>query len=318
MAGTPGSESKASPFVSTDPASLAVEAAISAPSWGSFTLENRVAIVTGAGSGIGRAIATLFARKGARVMVLDVNVDGGHETVELCNKEDTGGGKIPPPAEFHSADVTKSDDIDAVFDGIRERHGSIDILVNNAGIASIGTCLTTSDSDLDRVMAVNVKGVANCLRAAVRNMLAQSEESSSAGGAEGAPVPPGAHYGGSIINIGSIASHIGLKDRFAYSISKGAVLTATLSVATDFVKQGIRCNCISPARVHTPFVEGFISKHYPGDEAAVFKRLSDYQPCGRMGKPEEVASMALFLASDESRFVTGANLQVDGGVGARM
>ena len=170
----------------------------------------------------------------------------------------------------------------------------MDILVNNAGIAHVGTVENTSEADFDRLYRVNVKGVYLCSQAAVRIMLKQG--------------------GGVILNLASIAALVALPDRFAYAMSKGAVLTMTRSVALDYVKQHIRCNCICPARVHTPFVDGFLAANYPGREREVFQELSEYQPVGRMGTPEEVAQLALYLCSDEASFVTGQAYPIDGGV----
>jgi NAD(P)-dependent dehydrogenase (short-subunit alcohol dehydrogenase family) len=172
--------------------------------------------------------------------------------------------------------------------------GRIDILVNNAGIAHIGTVESTTEADLDRIYSVNVKGVHLCSQAAVPAMVKEG--------------------GGVILNLASIASLIGLTDRFAYSMSKGAVLTMTRSIAVDYVKQGIRCNCICPARVHTPFVDGYLRDTYPGREEEMFKQLSEYQPIGRMAEPDEVAALALYLCSDEASFITGQAYPIDGGV----
>ena len=193
-------------------------------------------------------------------------------------------------------DVAIADSVEAAFARIDADQNSqrIDILINNAGIANIGTVENTSEADFDRVYSVNVKGIFLCSRAAVRRMLASG--------------------GGVILNLASIASLIGLTDRFAYSMSKGAVLTMTRSIAVDYVKRGIRCNCICPARVHTPFVDGYLRATYPGREAEMFKQLSEYQPLGRMGTPEEVAALALYLCSDEASFITGQAYPIDGGV----
>ena len=166
--------------------------------------------------------------------------------------------------------------------------------MNNAGIAHVGTIEQTRPEDLDRLYAVNVRGVFLCSKAAVTIMLQ--------------------HGGGVIVNMASIASLVGVPERFAYSMTKGAVLTMTMSIALDYVKRGIRCNCICPARVHTPFVDGYLAKHYPGREAEMMRTLSEYQPIGRMGTPEEVAYLALYLCSDEASFVTGQAYPIDGGV----
>jgi 2-keto-3-deoxy-L-fuconate dehydrogenase len=190
--------------------------------------------------------------------------------------------------------VTSGQSVQAAFGRIDREAPRLDILVNNAGIAHIGTVENTSEGDLDRIYAVNVKGLFLCSQAAVARM-------KKAGG-------------GAILNLASIASLIGLVDRFAYSMSKGAVLAMTRSIAVDFIGDKIRCNCVCPARVHTPFVDGYLKNTYPGREAEMFKQLSEYQPVGRMGTPEEVAALALYLCSDEASFITGQAYPIDGGV----
>lgn len=251
-----------------------------------FRLQNKVAIITGGGSGIGESIALTFAKQGAKVYILELNADAGKKVVSKIGKD---GGV----ADVLVCNVADPSAVKNVFDTIIQREGKIDILVNNAGIAHVGNVLTTSEEDFEKVFQVNVKGVFNCLKAAVDNMLK--------GG------------GGVILNMASVASSVGLKDRFSYSMSKGAVLTMTLSVAKDFIDQNIRCNCIAPGRVHTPFVDGFLAKNYPGQEQEMFEKLSKTQPIGRMGKSEEIAALALFLCSDEAAFITGSNYPIDGG-----
>ena len=246
-----------------------------------FRLQDKHAVVTGGGSGIGRAVSLLFARQGAVVHMLDRSADAMRSVV------DEAGGDLRMHA--HECDVT---DLDAVW-SLMESIGRIDVLVNSAGISHIGRADDTTVEDFDRVYNVNVKGVYHCLHAAIPVM--------RAGG------------GGVILNVCSIAATCGLSDRFAYSMSKGAVLSMTFSVAKDYLKDNIRCNCISPARVHTPFVDGFLAKNYPGREEEMFERLSKSQPIGRMAKPEEVAHAALYLCSDESAFLTGCDYPVDGG-----
>src|SRR5216110_3128471 len=228
----------------------------------------KVAIITGGGSGIGKAIAQRFATAGARVAVVD----------------------IAEGAAFR-CDVSRQADVLRTFQTIQAQLGPPDILVNSAGVAHVGNVEQTSEPDFDRLYAVNVKGVYNCMKAAV---------------------PAMKDRGGAILNLASVASTAGLADRFAYSMSKGAVLTMTYSVARDYVTQNIRCNCISPARVHTPFVDGFVRKNYPGREQDMFQKLAQSQPMGRMAQPSEVASLALFLCSDASSFITGTNYPIDG------
>jgi NAD(P)-dependent dehydrogenase (short-subunit alcohol dehydrogenase family) len=238
--------------------------------------------VTGGGSGIGRAISLLFAAEGARVAVLDVDREGAEQTVRDAAGE----------AEFFPCDVRHQAEVAEVFERVGARFSPVDVLVNNAGIAHVGNVEQTSEEDLDRVYSVNVKGVYNCLRAGVERMKGR---------------------GGVVLNLASVASTAGIADRFAYGMSKGAVLTMTLSVARDYIDQGIRCNCISPGRVHTPFVDGFLHRSYPGREQEMFEQLSKTQPIGRMGEPEEIAKLALFLCSDDASFITGSNYPIDGG-----
>jgi NAD(P)-dependent dehydrogenase (short-subunit alcohol dehydrogenase family) len=251
-----------------------------------FRLDGKHAVVTGAGSGIGRAIAETLAGQGARISVLERDEDAGGETAERIRG---AGGE----ADVIGCDVSSAASVSAAFDRVAER-ARIDILVNNAGVSHVGTVVSTGEADMDRLYAVNVKGVYLCSQAAIPRML-------EAGG-------------GVILNLASIASLIGLVDRFAYSMTKGAVLTMTRSIAVDYVRQGIRCNCVCPARVHTPFVDGYLRDSYPGREQEMFKQLSEYQPIGRMAEPEEVAALALYLCSDEASFVTGQAYPIDGGV----
>jgi 2-keto-3-deoxy-L-fuconate dehydrogenase len=250
-----------------------------------FRLDNKVAVVTGGGSGIGRAIATTFAKQGAYVFIVDRDEQGAAAVV----KEIMAAGFS---ASNYSCNVADQKEVKIVIDSVAADAGQIDILVNNAGIAHIGTAENTSEADFDRLLNVNVKGVYNVLQAALPYMKEK---------------------GGSIVNMASIASTVGLPDRFAYSTTKGAVVGMTLSIAKDYLAYNIRCNSISPARVHTPFVDGFLQNNYPGKEAEMFEKLSKTQPIGRMAKPEEVACLALYLCSDEASFITGCDYPIDGG-----
>jgi 2-keto-3-deoxy-L-fuconate dehydrogenase len=251
---------------------------------GSFRLDGKTAIVTGGGSGIGRAIGARFAVQGAKIHILDLSLKDAEGT---CRQIGAAGGS----AEAHVCDVTDQTQVITAFQQLAAQ-GPISILVNNAGISHIGTVESTSEEDFDRVMRVNVKGFYNCARAVISHMKSS---------------------GGVILNMASIAGSSGLADRFAYSVSKGAILAMTYSVARDYLAYNIRCNCISPARVHTPFVDNFLRNNYPGREAEMFDKLSRAQPVGRMGEPEEVAALALFLCSDEASFITGVDHLLDGG-----
>lgn len=247
-----------------------------------FSLENKIAVITGGGSGIGRAISLLFARQKATVHIIDLTEDS---TREVMTELESLGCE----AYWYACNVAHQAEVLNVFNSI----GPIDILVNNAGIAHIGRADNTAEADFVRVFDVNVKGAYNCLFSAIPQMKIRG--------------------GGAILNMASIAASVGITDRFAYSMSKGAIHAMTLSVARDFLQDHIRCNSISPARVHTPFVDGFIAKNYPGKESEVFDRLSKSQPVGRMGKPDEVAALALYLCSDEAAFISGCDYPIDGG-----
>jgi 2-keto-3-deoxy-L-fuconate dehydrogenase len=247
-----------------------------------FRLDNKKAVITGGGSGIGQAISILLAKQGAEVHIFEISAENAVATV---NQIEEIGGSVT----IYSVDVSDQKAVIAAFEAI----GMLNILVNNAGIAHIGKADTTAEDDFDRVMRVNVKGVYNCLFAAIPQIRKAN--------------------GGVIINMASIAALVGLPDRFAYSTAKGAVKAMTMSVAKDYISEGIRCNSISPARVHTPFVDGFIQKNYPDNVEEMFEKLSKTQPIGRMAKPEEVAALALYLCSDEASFITGVDYPIDGG-----
>ena len=246
----------------------------------SDTLSNRSALITGAGSGIGKAIALEFARAGAEVYALDLR----QNAAEAIANEIRGLGGAATPIV---CDVSDEAGVASAFAAI----AGMDILVNSAGLAHIGTVRDTSPADFDRLYRTNVKGAYLCMQAAVERM------------------KPGA----SILNIASIAATAGISTRFAYSMTKGALLAMTLSAAKDLLALGIRCNCISPARVHTPLVDGFVAQNYPGREAEMMASLAASQPVGRMGRPEEVAQLALYLSSDAASFITGADVRIDGG-----
>ncbi len=246
-------------------------------------MKDRNILVTGGASGIGLAITKKFAESGVKVYVLDFNRENGQK---IANGFVDRGLEV----HFKLVDVANQAQVNDVVKGIK---GNIDVLINNAGISHIGNLESTAEADLDRLYAVNVKGVYNCARAVIGRMKSQG--------------------GGVIINMASVAATMGIADRFAYAMTKGAVLNMTLSIARDYVNDKIRCNAISPARVHTPFVDDYLSKTYPGKEKEMFEQLAATQPIGRMGSPEEVANMAFFLASDEAAFLTGADYLVDGG-----
>jgi 2-keto-3-deoxy-L-fuconate dehydrogenase len=250
-----------------------------------LSLEGKTAIVTGGGSGIGRAVVLRLAERGAKVVVLDISMPAALDSAELVV---AAGGS----ARALECDVSVAGSVAAAFASVAEHSPALNILVNSAGISHIGTLASTDEAAFDRLYRVNVKGTYLCCQAAVRAMSG----------------------GGVIVNMASIASLIGLEERFAYSMTKGAVLSMTRSIAVDYMAQGIRCNCVCPARVHTPFVDRYLAEHYPGREAAMFEQLSKYQPLGRMASADEVAMMTLYLCSDEASFITGQALPLDGGV----
>ena len=240
-------------------------------------------IVTGGGSGIGRAICQRSAEDGNHVVILDLDEGAGTETVGLI--KEAGGS-----AECVACDVSSTESVQEVFAGILR----IDALVNCAGIASIGKAADTTSEEMDRIYGVNVKGIYHCIHFAIPKMIESG--------------------GGAIVNMASMAAKVGIQERFAYSMSKGAAVSMTLSVARDYLAEGIRANCICPARIHTPFVDGYLEKNYPEEErAGMFQKLSEYQPIGRMGKPSEVAELAAFLCSDKAAFITGSAYDIDGG-----
>lgn len=250
-----------------------------------FRLDNKVALVTGGGSGIGKAISMLFAQQGATVYIFDIDETGAKNTVEIITS--TGGF-----ASFKKCSVAVLEEVTTTIHSIVSEHNRIDIIVNNAGIAHIGNVEVTTPENMDRLLSVNVKGVYHVLHAALPYMKKE---------------------GGVILNLASVAASVGLADRFAYSTTKAAIVGMTLSVAKDYLAHNIRCNCISPGRVHTPFVDGYLKTTYPGKEQEMFEKLSKTQPLGRMGKPEEIAYLVLYLCSSEAGFITGCDYPIDGG-----
>jgi 2-keto-3-deoxy-L-fuconate dehydrogenase len=253
---------------------------------GPLNLHGKTALVTGAASGIGAAVARALASRGAHVVVADRDQLGGESIVrEIAN----AGGR----ATFAALDVTAPVSVDAAF-AASDVIGTLDLLVCSAGIGFIGDILATGPEDFDRLMSVNARGVFLCCQAAVKRMKATGR-------------------GGAIVNIASIAGKIALSERFAYAATKGAVLMMTRAIACDFVKDQIRCNCVCPARVHTAFVDAYLAKNYPGREAEKLAELADAQPMGRMGEPDEIANLVLYLCSDEAAFITGAAYDIDGG-----
>lgn len=246
-------------------------------------MSKRNILVTGGASGIGLAISKRFAEAGERVFILDFNKESGEKAAQGITEQGY-------EARFLQTDVSNQAQVKEVIGSIS---GNIDVLINNAGVSHVGNLEQTVEGELDRLYSVNIKGVYNCSLAAIARMKGQG--------------------GGVIINMASVAATVGIPDRFAYSMTKGAVRTMTLSMARDYVQHNIRVNAISPARVHTPFVDGYLAKNYPGQEQEMFNKLAATQPIGRMGSPEEVANMAFFLASDEAAFLTGADYLVDGG-----
>jgi 2-keto-3-deoxy-L-fuconate dehydrogenase len=247
-----------------------------------FSLKGKVAVITGAASGIGNAIMQVFARQGAEIIAVDLQEDLLREEVEHIRLR---GGSIT----MQKLDITDHSAVTAFFDNINR----VSILINAAGIAHVGNAMDTQVADFERVMRVNVHGTFHMIQAALP-LLTQQPASA-------------------IVNIASVAALVGIADRFAYSTSKGAIYAMTKSVAKDYLKQGVRCNSISPARIHTPFVDGFLAKHYPGQEEEMFRKLSASQPIGRMGTVWEVAALVLYLCADEAAFVTGCDYPIDGG-----
>ena len=252
-----------------------------------FSLQNKITLVTGAGSGIGAAIADAFAQAGAFVFVTDRDESSGRAVAEKIR---TREGE----SEFLPLEVTSEENCQRVAQAVLSTRGRLDTLVNNAGIGHVGTMLQTTGADLDRLYAVNVRGVFNVTRVFLPDMLRRKS--------------------GNIINLASIGAVVGVRERVAYCTTKFAVAGLTKSMALDHARDGIRVNCICPGRVETPFVAARLAE-YPDPEKAR-REMSATQAVGRMGKPEEIAAAALYLASDESAFITGTEFIIDGGFSA--
>lgn len=252
-----------------------------------FALNDQVAIITGGGSGIGESIARIFAESGATVHIIDINQEG---TDRVVNNIRHAGNN----AFGHMGNVVDQQSMIEICQRVIDESKSIDIVIGNAGISQIGTLDQTTEEDLDAIYQVNIKGVYNILYAAIPHMKKQ--------------------HSGVILNLASIASSIALPDRFGYSMSKGAVLNMTYTIARDYLEYNIRCNCIAPGRVHTPFVDDYLAKNYPGKEKEMYDKLSKTQPIGRMGTPDEIAFLALYLCSEKASFITGTNFPIDGGM----
>lgn len=247
--------------------------------------QDQTVLIIGGGSGIGWAMTEAFYREGAKVYVLEIDAETAQRKVEEAGH--TSSVKCVP------CDVSREESVRDCIGQIISESGRIDVLINNAGVAHIGTALTTTGDDMDRIYRVNIKGVYHCIHAVLPYMIERKK--------------------GVILNMASVAASVGIADRFAYSASKGAVLTMTYQVAKDFVRDGIRCNSISPGRVHTPFVDGYLRDNYPGREKEMYDVLSATHPIGRMAQPAEVASLAVFLCSEEAGFITGTDYPLDGG-----
>ena len=246
-------------------------------------MNNKTILITGGASGIGLALVEKFTTEGSNVYFIDSNGLLGKQV----KKEFQEKGKS---VTFLEVDIREESQVQLAIQSIPSK---LDVLINNAGISHIGNLASTTLADFERLFAVNVSGMFLCSQAALPKLIEDG--------------------GGSILNMCSVAATMGIPDRFAYSMTKGATLSMTLSIARDYVSQGIRCNCISPGRVHTPFVDGFLAKNYPGKEQEMFEKLAATQPIGRMGTPTEIAELAYFISSDAGKFITGSNFTIDGG-----
>lgn len=239
-----------------------------------FDLSGKKAVVTGGSNGIGKAISNTLKNQGAEVFILDLNENQSHKKAGI---------------QTIITDISQWSQINSSLTSIPN---TVDILINNAGIGFVGNIEQTEEADFDRLYQVNVKGVFNCVKAILPRMKKK---------------------GGVIINMASIVSHVAVKERLGYTMTKGAVFAMTNAIAKDYLSYGIRCNSISPARVHTPFVDDYLKKNYLGKEREMFEKLSKTQPIGRMAEPQEVADMVLYLCSDEASFITGTDFPIDGG-----
>ena len=246
-------------------------------------MKNKTILITGGASGIGLALVEKFTTEGSNVYFIDSN---GLLGIQVAKEFQEKGKSVT----FLEGDIREESQVQRAIQSIPSK---LDVLINNAGISHIGNLASTTLADFERLFAVNVSGMFLCSQAALPKLIEEG--------------------GGSILNMCSVAATMGIPDRFAYSMTKGATLSMTLSIARDYVNQGIRCNCISPGRVHTPFVDGFLAKNYPGKEQEMFEKLAATQPIGRMGTPTEIAELAYFISSDAGKFITGSNFTIDGG-----
>ncbi len=251
-----------------------------------FDFRDKSVVITGGGSGIGAAMVERFAQHGASIAILELDLQ---KAEKLASELPQSSGKT----RCYQVNIADQQRVTQVINQVVDELGTVDILINNAGISQIGRLDQTDEQDFDKVFAVNVKGAYNCMYAVIEHMRSRNR--------------------GVILNMCSIAATLGIPDRFAYSATKGAIRSMTFAVAKDYLDYNIRCNCISPARVHTPFVDDYLKVNYPGKEAEMFKKLEATQPVGRMAKPVEIANLALYLCSDEASFITGTDYTIDGG-----